>query len=109
MQTELFWKLDALSDAELLEELSRVMGRGRRALAELLAHLCEVEDRRLHLDAGYSSMFTYCTVRLGLSEDEAYRRIDVARLARREPIVFTLIAEGRLTLSAAALLKPHLL
>jgi 5-methylcytosine-specific restriction endonuclease McrA len=44
-----------------------------------------------------------------LSEDEASRRIDVARLARRAPLVFWLIAEGRLSLSAAALLKPHIM
>jgi hypothetical protein len=82
---------------------------GRHLLAKLLAHLCEAEDRRLHLDAGYSSMFAYCTGRLRLSEDEAYRRIEVARLARRIPRVYTLIAEGRLSLSAAALLKPYIL
>lgn len=52
-------------------------------LAELLAHPCEAENRRLHLDSGYPSMFTYCTRRFRLSEDEAYRRIEVARLARR--------------------------
>ena len=107
MQTELFWKLGALSDAALLEGLDRVVGSGRRALAHLLAHLCEVEDRRIHLDAGYSSMFAYCVSRLGFSEDEAARRIEVARIARAAPIVFTRIAEGRLSLSAAALLRPH--
>ena len=109
MQGELFWKLDALSDGALLDGLKRVVGSGRMALAELLAHLCEVEERRLHLDAGYSSMFAYCVARLRLSEDEAYRRIEVARLARRAPLIFTRIAEGRLSLSAAVLLRPHLL
>jgi hypothetical protein len=109
MQGNLFWQLGALSDEALLDGLNRVVVSGRRLLAQLLAHLCEVENRRLHLDAGYPSMFAYCTGRLGLSEDEAYRRIEVARLARRVPMIFQLIAEGRLSLSAAALLKPHLL
>jgi hypothetical protein len=107
MQQSLFWQLGALSDAALVAGLNRIVASGRRMLAELLAHLCEVENRRLHLDAGYPSMFAYCTERLGLSEDEAYRRIEVARLARRAPIIFALIAEGRLSLSAAALLRPH--
>ena len=109
MQGNLFWELGALSDEALLRGLNRVVVSGRRVLAELLAHLCEVENRRLHLDSGYPSMFAYCTGRLGLSEDEAYRRIEVARLARRAPMVFQLIAEGRLSLSAATLLKPHVL
>ena len=43
-----------------------------------------------------------------MSEDEACRRIDVARLARRCPAMFPLLATGQLSLSVAALLKPHL-
>jgi hypothetical protein len=109
MHQQSFSNLGALSDAELVEGLYRVVGSGWRLLAELLAHLCEVEDRRLHLDAGYPSLFAYCVARLGFTEDEAYRRINVARLARRAPIVFTWIAEGRLSLSVAALLHPYVL
>src|SRR6187401_713718 len=106
---QLCLNLGALSDAELVAGLDRVVGSGRRLLAELLAHLCEVEDRRLHLDAGYPSLFAYCMARLGFTEDEAYRRINVARLARRAPMVFTWIAKGRLSLSVAALLQPYVL
>ena len=78
-----FWKLDTLSNRQLLDGLGAVLGSGRRLTAELVAHLGEVEDRRLHLEAACSSMFSYCVNRLGLSEDEACRRIEVARLARR--------------------------
>jgi hypothetical protein len=77
-------------------------------MAEVLAHLGEVEERRLHLLAGYGSMFAYCVSRLGMSEDEACRRIDVARLARRHPSLFPLLATGQISLSVAALLKPYL-
>ncbi|HWO14487.1 MAG TPA: hypothetical protein VNN80_33510, partial [Polyangiaceae bacterium] len=66
------------------------------------------EERRLHLLAGYGSMFAYCTARLGMSEDEACRRIDVARLARRFPLLLEKLAGGHVSLSVAALLKPHL-
>ena len=103
-----FWKLDTLSDRQLLDGLGAVLGSGRRLTAELVAHLGEVEDRRLHLEAACSSMFSYCVNRLGLSEDEACRRIEVARLARRCPAMFPLLASGQLSLSVAALLKPHL-
>jgi len=77
-------------------------------VAEVVAHLCEVEERRLHLLGGYASLFSYCVSRLGMSEDEAYRRIEVARLARRFPILFEKLASGRVSLSVAALLKPYL-
>ena len=102
-----FWKLGAHSDRELLEGLKVRVGNGRQLMAEVLAHLGEVEERRLHLRAGYSSMFAYCVSRLGMSEDEACRRIDVARLARRSPALFPHLATGQISLSVAALLKPH--
>jgi hypothetical protein len=53
-------------------------------------------------------MFAYCVSRLGLSEDEACRRIEVARLARRHSDIYLLLASGRLSLSVACLLEPHL-
>jgi hypothetical protein len=103
-----FWKLEHLSDAQLLESLGGVLRAQRGALAEIVAHLGEVEDRRLHLEAAYSSMFAYCVARLGMSEDEACRRIELARLARKFPALFVELAGGRITLSVALLLKPLL-
>src|SRR5262245_31602602 len=101
-QLEGCWDLRGLSDPELLHGLDGVIRCGRRALAELLAHLAEVEERRLHLRAAYPSLFSYCVQRLGFSEDEACRRIDVARLARRHPSLLPLLANGELSLSVAA-------
>src|SRR5262245_56979310 len=107
-QGDLFWKLEKLSDSAVLGGVRGLLGSSRRLLAALLAHLGEVEERRLHLASGYSSMFAYCVGRLAFSEDEAYRRVEVARLARRFPSLFPLLAEGRVSLSVAVLLKPHL-
>jgi len=104
---DVFWNLEALSDRQLLERLGSVLGSSRRLMAELVAHLGEVEERRLHLEAACSSMFAYC-LKLGMTEDEAYRRIEVARLARRYPAIFPLLANGQLSLSVVALLKHHL-
>lgn len=103
-----FWKLDHLSHSQLIESLKKVMRVRRRALAELIAHLAEVEERRLHLEAAHGSMFDYCVARLGMSEDEACRRIDLARLARSYPALYPLLASGEITLSVALVLKPIL-
>src|SRR5687767_13268433 len=62
---DVFWKLEALSDRQLLERLGSALGSSRRLMAELLAHLGEVEERRLHLVAACSSMFVYC-LKLGM-------------------------------------------
>ena len=53
-------------------------------------------------------MFTYCTRVLHFAEHAAFNRIEAARAARRFPIILTLLADGRVHLSAVRLLAPHL-
>src|SRR5258708_14447187 len=101
-------KLADLSDVHLLESLKSLVGQERAALACLLAHLVEVEERRLHLEAACPSMFQFCVQRLGMSEDEACRRIHAARLARRFPDLVARIQRGELTLSTMAVLHDAL-
>ncbi len=78
------------------------------ATAELVAHLAEVDVRRLYLGLGCSSMFTYCTERLHLSESASFARIEVARAAKRLPWLLQCLAEGSLTLTAVRRLAPVL-
>ena len=73
-----------------------------------MAHLAAIEERRLHLVDGFSSMFDFCLRQLGLSESEAYHRIAAARVARRFPVVFGMIDRGEIHLSAICLLRDHL-
>ena len=47
----------SLSDASLIEEVKRLAGCERQATAQLVAHLAELDARRLYLGAGYSSLF----------------------------------------------------
>lgn len=74
----------------------------------LIASLAEFDARRLYLGQGCSSLFTYCTQVLHLSEHAAYGRIEAARAARRFPVLLELLAGGALTLTAIGLLAPHL-
>jgi hypothetical protein len=97
-----------LSDEALLRDLATATARERGATAEVLALIAEVDERKLYLPAGYSSMFAYCVGELRLSEDAACKRITVARAARRFPAIFAVVAEGQLHLSALVLLAPHL-
>jgi hypothetical protein len=92
----------------LLRDLAALVARDRRITAALLAHLAEVDARKLYLPAGYPSMHAYCVGELRLSEDAANKRIRVARKAREIPALFAAIAEGRLHLSGATLLATHL-
>jgi hypothetical protein len=97
-----------LTDAELLAGLERLVARNNQVTALLLAHLAEVDTRRLYLEHACSSLFTYCLRVLRLSEDATAKRIQAARAARRYPLIFDHIAQGQLHLAAVTLLAPHL-
>src|SRR5262245_49808952 len=102
------FSLTHLSDEVLLRDLAALVIKSRRITAEVLAHMAEVDTRKLYIPAGYSSMHVYCVERLHLSDDSAYKRIQAARAARQFPRLFTLIARGQLHLTAVCLLAPHL-
>src|SRR5687768_8734247 len=97
-----------LSDADLLRTVHRLVNSERAATAALIAALGELDARRLYLAQGCSSLFTYCTHALHLSEHAAYGRIEAARAARRWPIVLDMLADGLLHLTAIGLLSRHL-
>ena len=100
--------LSTMSDRELVERLQGLLREERRLTAAVLLHLAEVEERELHLRAACSSMYAYCTKVLGMSEDQAFKRIRAARVARRFPAVAQAVAEGRLHLIGVLLLAPQL-
>src|SRR5438477_10357609 len=97
-----------LSDASLLAEVLRLARSARATTASLVAHLAELDARRLYLGAGFSSLFTYCTAVLGLSESETYNRIEAARAVRRFPLVLDRLADGSLNLTTLRLIARHL-
>jgi len=86
------YRLDHLSDHDLLRALAALVAQECTTTASLLAHIAEVDARRLYLPAGYPSMYAYCLGELRLSEDAAFKRIQAARMARQFPMVFELLA-----------------
>jgi len=108
MQNDLLATLTRLSDAELIAQVKSLVARDRHTNAQLVARLAELDTRDVHLREGYSSLFVYGRDALGLSEWEAYNRIEVARAARRFPIILDMLARGSVNLTAVRLLAPHL-
>src|SRR5688500_4486766 len=93
-----------LRDDALLAHVRACVAGERRATADLIASLAELDVRRLFLAQGFASLFDYCTRSLHFSERAAGSRIAVARIARRFPVVLELIADSRLSLTAGSLL-----
>ena len=97
-----------LSDDALLARVLVLTQQSRQVTVELLAHLAELDRRKLYRGQGTGRLFPYCTEVLRLSEAAACNRIKAARAVRRFPVVLDLLADGRVNLTTIRLLSPHL-
>jgi len=100
--------LHSVSDSDLLSRMPGLVLAERAAIAEVIEHLIEIDRRELYLDQACSSLYRYCMDRLGYSEDEARRRVRVARLARKLPRVLEELRSGAMNLTGLFLLSGHL-
>ncbi len=96
-----------LSNDELVGRVKSLAECEREATAGLIAHLAELDKRRLYLVEGCSSLFTYCTQVLHLSEHAAYGRIEAARLVQRFPVMLERLEDGSVNLTTVGLLAAH--
>src|SRR5262249_7313480 len=99
---------DQLSNSELVAAVKRLLRSEHATTAQLVAHLGELDERRLYLAEGYSSLFKYCTDALSMTEDETFFRIHAARTARQYPLVLEMLAAGSIHLTTVRLVSSHL-
>src|SRR6187399_1933322 len=99
--------MPTLSDRELLARMPTLVRAERMASAEVIAHLMEIERRRLYLGEACSSLFAYCRERLGYSEDGALKRMRVARLALVVPTALDELRSGRIHLTRLFVLSRY--
>ena len=93
--------VESLSSSDLRSATHELVRTSCGVDAALLVHLGEIDERKLYLDWRFSSMFAFCVGELGLSEDVACNRIDVARAARRIPGILATLRSGRVHLAEA--------
>ncbi len=102
------WSLHTISDDALITQLTTLVTHDRQLLANVLAHIAEVDARKLYCAYAYPSMFRYVVDHLGFSEAAARHRIGAARLARRFPAIFDAVSTGTIHLSGLHVLATHL-
>ena len=100
--------LRSLGDKELLARLPMLCANERKATAEVIVYLAEVDRRRLYLEAACSSLYSFCIERLGYSEEAALKRTRVARLVLRLPELLGELTGGAIHLTGLFLLAKHL-
>lgn len=97
-----------LTDAELEARLGKLVSAECEATADVVEHIAIFEDRMLFAERGFSSMFEYCTKKLGYSEGAAYLRIYAGRLSLKYPDIVRLLRSRRLHLTAIRTVGPLL-
>src|SRR3954462_15043343 len=96
--------LASLCNEQLLSATRAILRRACVVEADLLVHLAEIEERRLHSEMAFPTMFAFCVDELGFSEDQAYNRTTVARAARRFPAMLESLRSGAVHLTGLRLL-----
>src|SRR5687767_8805740 len=98
----------SLSNRALTSEIERLARAEHHTCAALIAHLVELDARKLYLEAGFSSLFEYCVEQLRFSESESYNRTVAATFAWRFPPLLCRLADGSITLTTIRLIAPYL-
>jgi hypothetical protein len=102
------YNLKHLSGADLLARTAILNRLDRVTTTRLLAHLGEIDDRKEYAGEGHPSMFAYCVHGLGMSDDSAAKRIQVARVTHKHHALYPALADRRLHMAAVRLLAPYL-
>ncbi|BDG03095.1 HNH endonuclease [Anaeromyxobacter oryzae] len=79
--------------------LSELLRREHHAMAAVLVALAGFDAKRLWLELGYPSLFTYLNRELGLSKSAAFYRKTAAELIQRFPELVEPLEDGKLCLS----------
>lgn len=100
--------LNQLTNAELENFILDLKLREKKIQAEFIFALAEIDIRKLYLNEGYPSLFAYVTQKLGYSEASAHKRIQLARHGSKHPELLMALEEGKIHLSGASVIAPHL-
>jgi len=87
-----------LKNQELIDKLQVFVSLEKKTTAEIVAVIAEVDRRKLFLDLGHTSLFSYLTTELGHTPASAQRRIDAARMLSVVPELKTDLQTGALNL-----------
>lgn len=93
-----------LSDQSLVAELKNLVQMERKITAEVIECIKEIDQRRLYLGFGYTSMFAFLTKEVGYTPAATQRRIDAARLSQVVPELKENLKSGLINLSQVSML-----
>ena len=84
---------------EVMRYLDLAVRNEKKATHTVLKYINEVSARKLYIDLGYESLFKMLTERHKYSVNQAYDRIDAARVLKIDPTVIKKLESGSLNLT----------
>ena len=97
-----------LDDKGLISQLEQTLGNERMARTDFLMALLETDNRSLWAKEGYGSLWSFCQLKLGLSESSTSKRIQAVKALRKFPKLEAFLRDGRIHLSGLTRLCPNL-
>ena len=104
----LFARVSSQEDPVIAREARVYSHQESGATAGLLACLAVFDERKAFRALGFPTMLEYCQRDLCMSEDCAKKYLGAARTARDYPVIFDMIADRRLSVSAVLMLRKWL-
>ena len=95
------------ADLKILNELRKTVAIERQVTLSVIELLKEVDQRKIYLALGFSSLIEFCMIELKYSESAAYRRISAMRLVRDLPSLEKKIEDGALSLAVISQATTH--
>ena len=89
---------------EVIERVKSLRGSEREVVADLVRELSVIYKERLFAEAGYPSLFVFCTEGLGYSGGAAFRRVEAAKALLIDSSIYDKLKAGGLSLCTAATL-----
>ena len=100
--------MSKLSNAELINCFNRLMHEETSVTVNLLEYIGEIEERKLYLEEGYSSMFDWMHNKHKYSRGAAWRRIKCARAMQQFPVFKELLLSHEFNITTLSSLSNHL-
>jgi hypothetical protein len=97
--------LATINDENLILNLKSLVKDEKALTHRVLEYLREVENRKLFLARGFSSLYAFCIEALGYTEQESMIRIQAMRLIKTMPAVEAMVRSGEISMSVAAQLQ----
>ena len=72
-------ELKNLNDEQLIAGTARLITLQNQCITRQVVFIMEIDRRRLHWRAGHANLATFLVEKFALTEDQAYKRIRVAR------------------------------